>query len=967
MSAAYIKQVAAAALVRFDDVMLWLGLGDGKNQGKEYLPLNPKRADHKPGSFAINRNSGAWMDGATGDKGGDLVALAAWVWDMKQGEAAAQLGNSLGMPAPDKQRTGAPKSAGKSKVSTTPGKPRSAPPDKPDMQCEMPVPGDAPPAPKAHPGHGKPSGMWAYRAPDGAVMFYHCRFDPKAEGERKQFSPLTLWRNASGKLSWEWKAPPGPRPVFGLHELARRQGDPVCIVEGEKAADAAAELLPGCVVMTWQGGAQAVDKADWQPLTGCVVWLWPDADDPGRKAMEKLAALLHGVGAHSLHMINLAMLERLPGADACTPLAKGDDAADLVARGWSDEHLSKLIDDPDFLQPIEPALPAQVSHESPELAESTEADAGDAGDAGDAPSSPFSVKDAGVFYFGKNSEGVTLPPMWICSKLKITASTRDAKNESWGRLLEFDDTDGSHHAWAMPMELLKGDGAEYRGSLLSMGLLIGGSSKARNLLTQYIQTAHVDKRARCVQSTGWHGNVFVMPDQTIGETDERVLFQSAIATQGAFRSKGKLSSWRMNVATLCEGNSRLMFAVSSAFAAPLLNLTGMESGGVHLRGDSSTGKTTALRAAASVWGGMEYLQRWRATDNGLEALAAQHSDCLLVLDELSQVDPKAAGEAAYMLANGGGKARANRNGGLRDPASWRVLFLSSGEAGLSEHMATAGKKPKAGQEIRLLDIPADAGAQCGMFEDLHQYANGSTFSKAIMEAVSKHYGTAARPYIEKLIQHIDKLPEWIKKAQRDFAQAHVENDAGGQVHRAALRFGLIGAAGELASKWEITGWEPGAAMAAAETCFKAWLAQRGGAGNLEEMNMLSQVKRFFEAHAEARFTDFDRPASNSDSHPPRTIQRAGYRRHKTETVVDGRGNDIAVTITEYFVFPEVFKGEICSGFDYRAVCRLLVRKGWLMPDGKGFTRKERLPGGEGNAHVFRITHKLFEDSGNNDD
>ena len=88
MNATYIKQVAAAALMRFDEVMSWLGLSGGKNQGKEYLPINPKRNDHKPGSFAINRNTGAWMDGATGDKGGDLVDLAAWVWDVKQGEAA---------------------------------------------------------------------------------------------------------------------------------------------------------------------------------------------------------------------------------------------------------------------------------------------------------------------------------------------------------------------------------------------------------------------------------------------------------------------------------------------------------------------------------------------------------------------------------------------------------------------------------------------------------------------------------------------------------------------------------------------------------------------------------------------------------------------------------------------------------------------------------------------------------------
>ncbi|MDP1634122.1 MAG: DUF927 domain-containing protein [Gallionellaceae bacterium] len=489
-----------------------------------------------------------------------------------------------------------------------------------------------------------------------------------------------------------------------------------------------------------------------------------------------------------------------------------------------------------------------------------------------------------------------------------------------------------------------------------------------------MQTAQVEQRARCVERSGWHGNVFVMPDRTIGEDEERILFQSASATPGTFKRKGKLTDWQTNVAARCAGNSRLVFAVSAAFAAPLLHVTGMESGGVHLRGDSSTGKTTALRAAASVMGGEGYMQRWRGTSNGIEAVAAQHSDCLLVLDELSQVDPKEAGEAAYMLANGAGKIRANRTGGLRDPASWRILFLSSGEAGLSEHMAEAKKKPKAGQEIRLLDIPADAGAGHGMFQELHQYANGATFSKALTEAACKHYGTAAQPFIEKLVEHSDKVAAWIKKAQSEFTHGNVEADAGGQVHRAALRFALIGAAGELASKWQITGWQPGEAMQAAVTCYKAWLAQRGGFGNLEELNMLAQVRRFFELHGEARFTDWGRPASNSEGHAPRTIMRAGYRKHSDATdsenkpiFLEDEPGSLRAKYTDYFVLPETFKQEVCAGFDYRVVCKVLAKRNCLMTEDRGdkvsYTRKERLPGGEGNVRCYRITHMLFEGCG----
>lgn len=951
------KRINATALGSIDAVLSrWLP--GGKMHGNEYQAINPTRSDAKLGSFSINVTTGAWADFASSDKGGDLVALVAYLDGTKQGEAAKRLAEFLGLQPeqtdPAKRATSDLKQGGN--TITPPEASKLA------WRALLPVPDGVPAPYAAHPKHGNPSMRWQYHNEAGQLLCWVYRFEPKDEGERKQFMPLTFREDEKGKRAWRWQGLPDPRPLYNLHRLAANKHAPVIVCEGEKAADAAAVLFPDAVCTTMLNGAQSPHKSDWTPLAGRVVWLWPDNDEAGRECMAKVATLAKDAGAASVKAINLDLFMSDPAGDAeypefgiKRPLPDKWDAADAVAAGWSAGHVALLMQLPDFLQPVQVETSAPVT-DAPRHAV--------ADDAGGEQLPHFHCNEKGVWHFGRNDEGNNMPPLWVCSKLEITASTRDAKNESWGRLLEFDDLDGTHHAWAMPMELLSGDGNEYRRMLLSMGLQIGGSGKARNLLTQYIQTAQVEQRARCVERTGWHGNVFVMPYRTIGEDEERILFQSASATPGTFRQKGKLFTWQANVAALCAGNSRLMFAVSAAFAAPLLHITGMESGGVHLRGDSSTGKTTALRAAASVWGGMEYLQRWRATDNGLEALAAQHSDCLLVLDELSQVDPKAAGEAAYMLANGGGKARANRNGGLRDPASWRILFLSSGEAGLSEHMAEAKKKPKAGQEIRLLDIPADAGAGYGMFENLHQYANGATFSKALTEAACKHYGTAAQPYIAKLVEHNEKAAEWIKKAQREFAHANVNEDAGGQVHRAALRFALIGAAGELATKWQITGWQPGEAMQAATTCYKAWLAQRGGAGNLEELNMLAQVRRFFEAHGEARFTDWSRPVSNSEGHAPRTINRAGYRKHNTDTVTDGRGEEVvAGTHTEYYVLPETFKQEVCAGFDYRVVCKLLVRHGCLMVEGKSYMRKERLPGGEGTAHCFRITYKLFEGGG----
>jgi uncharacterized protein (DUF927 family) len=268
-----------------------------------------------------------------------------------------------------------------------------------------------------------------------------------------------------------------------------------------------------------------------------------------------------------------------------------------------------------------------------------------------------------------------------------------------------------------------------------MGLSIAPGRAARDLLSSYLQVCPVDARARCVERLGWHGPIYVTPAEPIGQGDEIVVFQNAHALEPAFSVAGTAEDWRDSVAALAMGNTRLVFSLSVAFSGPLLDVAGEDSGGFHLRGSSSCGKTTSLKAASSVWGSPSaYPRTWRATSNGLESLASLHSDGLLILDELSQIDPREAGEAAYLLANGQGKARATRTGAARQSARWRLVFLSSGEESLGALMARVGRKASAGQEIRLADIEADAGAGMGAFEALHDQPSPAAFALAVKDA-----------------------------------------------------------------------------------------------------------------------------------------------------------------------------------------------------------------------------------------
>lgn len=583
----------------------------------------------------------------------------------------------------------------------------------------------------------------------------------------------------------------------------------------------------------------------------------------------------------------------------------------------------------------------------------------------------FAVNDDGVWHQGIDQDGKQKSPEWVCGRLNVEALTRDQDGGGWGYLLTFADPLGHAKQWAMPSRMLAGDGGEYRATLLNMGLRIATTPRARNLLTQYIQTRTPEEFASCTDRIGWHnGRAFVLPRETIGDGAERIVFQSDNAVENTFRSKGSADQWRERVGELCIGNTRLAFAVACAFAGPLLRPAGMESGGFHYRGDSSSGKTTALKLAASVYGGASYLQRWRSTDNALEATAAQHSDCLLILDELAQIDPKTAGECAYMLANEQGKARATRTGTPRARQAWRLLFLSAGELGLADHMAEGMKRTRTGQEVRMADIPADAGMGLGAFEELHGHAGGAAFAKHVTHQAQAVYGATGRTWLEWLSANADTLKASIRKSADDLAAQLIPKDAGGQVERVGARFALVGAAGELATAAGLTGWPAGESEAAAHACFKAWLAARGGIGNGEVVAMLRAVRRFLETHGEGRFAMWHRGA---DDHAPKTLQRAGVRRMLNadgEPIKTGSqhlqdfGEKMPAELGEgvsheYFILAETFRAEVCQGFDYKAVCRVLLDHGCLTPDkGRPFDCRPRLPG-VGLTWCYRIPPAIF--------
>lgn len=563
----------------------------------------------------------------------------------------------------------------------------------------------------------------------------------------------------------------------------------------------------------------------------------------------------------------------------------------------------------------------------------------------------FLVKPSGVYQIARKRDGDP-EHIRLCTRVDVTARTRDAESSNWGTELCFTDPDGIRKTWALPMELLASNGESYRASLLKLGLMIEPTKGAKDGLAAYLMAANPEARALSVRQPGWSQNkTFVLPDATYGQSSERLVFQTTDPEDlKRFSRKGDLESWQQNVAVPCQGNSRAVISICIGLAPPLLALLGEDNGGFHLRGNSSSGKTVCLGIGASVWGGGALIRTWNMTTNGFEGVATMHNDVLLPLDELGQADGKAAGDAAYMLGNGQGKSRATRDGDARAARRFRNLVLSSGEKSLADLMAQAGQTAMAGQEVRMVEIAADAGCGYGVFENIHGAKTSQVFAEGLKHAVLQHHGHAGRAFVTFLADQAlqPKLIEAVREGIQGFLDANVPEGSTGQVGRVGRRFGLIAAVGELCIKLGILPWPDGECLIAVAKCFAGWIEQRGGIGNREVDQAVAQVKRFIELHGESRFTSWTSGIDNNGS--GKTVQRAGFRR----VTVDGR--------TEFFILPEVYRTEICCGLNPKFVTTVLIEKGFLATDKQGNSQIEKSLPGMGKKRIYHLTEGCMDDA-----
>lgn len=802
----------------------------------------------------------------------------------------------------------------------------------PDKTPIIPVPDNAPPCNFEMPNFGgEPTTLYPYHQADGLLMGYVARWDiiDQVTGEReKKILPVCFCDLGNGKKAWRSAGIPTPRPLYSLPEIIRRQNAPVLICEGEKTAEAAKILFPEFVATTPMHGAKSPQKSDWSCVRGRRVIIATDHDIAGNHYGDAVYDLCVAAGADSVFHLPADAIGKRDPVDTGfllrdTDVPEGYDLADALADGWTFQDMARFLK----LAPLPPYIK----------------DA-DLTDLNEKMHSAFRLTPNGVEYAkrSKDEDGNIIEGwQWLCSWLAITHQTRDGQNHNWGRVCEIIDADGKRKEYILPMSSLAGDGIAYREELLSLGLrLAPGGNK---LLHGYITMANPKARATCVLKSGWHGSCYITPGRLYGQiAGERIVLQ-ATGNIPQNKLKGTLADWQQNIGTLCENNSRLIFAVCVALCGIMLEPLGEENFGFHVEGPSSIGKTTLMDIAVSVWGST--IQSWRTTDNAAEGMARQANDGFLALDELSQVDGSAADAMAYMLGNGAGKARSRRDGVAKPAERFRLVFLSSGETGLASKMQETGKNTKAGQTVRFIEIQADAGKGHGVFDNLHHCPDGNSLSTTLKYLAGQYTGAVADAFLTMLCTNRTAVTQSVIEARKQWVAAHVPSDVDGQVHRVGHKFALVAAVGELAIASGVLPWPAGAAEAASARLFNDWLAGRGGTQAHELKEAERRLRAFIAEHGGARFEPFVKDETCSSDR--KTINRAGFKRMNDEGT------------WEYFVIPAVFEKEIIGGMNKTLIKKHLARVGLILRDNVGkYTQSIRIPG-HGQMRLYNIPSSIL--------
>lgn len=555
----------------------------------------------------------------------------------------------------------------------------------------------------------------------------------------------------------------------------------------------------------------------------------------------------------------------------------------------------------------------------------------------------WEITEKGVFSLSRRDG-----PQLVCGPAWVEALTSDADGKrGWGLVIRWRDQDDKFHERAFKRHRLHEQGTTLVQELVDAGLFVMPGCERQVL--KYLGNIRPDSRVRSVDRLGWlsgvHEPVYVLPDQVVTLANlERVVFQPErhAPTAETMGQAGSLKGWQQAVARPCQDHPVLVFSLLVPFAGPLLSLAGLDSGGFHLYGNSSQGKTTALQVAASVCGNgadpatddYSYVQNWNATGNALESVAAAHNDGLLPLDEIGTCDAKNFGKVVYNLFGGKGKRRMGKEAHLRERQSWRIVGFSSGEVSVRQKIEqTGGQGALAGHLNRFIDIPVrDRLVQPGI-------GDSAELVNRLKRACTTNYGYALPAFVEKLLAyqpHMEGLQTEIQvRLDNNQALLTGQRRLDAVQQRIVRRFALILVSGELACELGVLPLDRKICREAVRYVMQAWA---GAGGNLTTAQRgVLKVRDFIQKHGSARFQD----ACVTDGEGAVKRDRAGYYN------------------SYLFMFTDAGFEEACDGANPSDVAEELRKQGMLYANDTGRVKSRHQIGSQ-RHRVYAVRKTVLE-------
>ena len=294
--------------------------------------------------------------------------------------------------------------------------------------------------------------------------------------------------------------------------------------------------------------------------------------------------------------------------------------------------------------------------------------------------------------------------------------------------------------------------------------------------------------------------------------------------------RGTLAKWKSDVARPARHSSRFVFAICTAFAAPLLRFSNLNSFGVQLSGPAKTGKSTCLLSAASATGfsNEKDLPNFRITDAALGEIAADYNDSFLPLNELALLKGRKSErlrDLTYGIAEGTGTTYSNFVVPGKATLQWRTIAIATGEESAEQIAESDGAVRMGGESVRWIDLPAIRKKHATIFDYIpatvvpQDHVKWSARMCVRLRAkIKKSHGVAIRKFIKAAIKHRNLAAE-LKTHSQYFAAKVSRKSDGPTTKHLARSFAHIYASGVLGVQFGVLPWTKGLVLKCLKRCY----------------------------------------------------------------------------------------------------------------------------------------------------